>query len=1225
MRNSKKWLVLVASLLVTACSSDGGGASKGSAPSIANKTLEESLDIYDDLRISTYKGNTSEALISKGNLAELSSNLLYHLVVPQEDSEPGEGPGDEPVVGVGPAVSISESSSIASVFSESIGKSATKMIKRASISTAKSSVSTQANFDDIETIDTRFECGDSGYVHVKGTLRRTEYGNYFGAVDLLYQNCQEYGITIDGPAAEYRSEDSTVTYFYAGTLIEIGSRSARFTGSVQFGQMGRVSNVSVTRMDTGEQFQLIDWRELFHDYYGQTYAISGDFYHAEHGFFSVGTSSPLIYDLSDMTIERGELLLAGSGHVYASLIFVDNDDVVLAIDLDGDDQLDEMIHATPAELIASDSNTGEFVAYVEPNYPPTYENISFHATNLNTTDSIEVDVTGTSDPEDDALTVRYIWKLNGLVQPDYVNNELPPLVAQKNQRVSVFAEINDGHNTTRTNEIALIVGDAPAGTIISGLPETIGVGDQLEFSVSVQDPDPADQIDPEHTTVDLVYGPDGMSIENGQVTWQPGQSTFGREQVFHFGFSRPGTDEITHSNIRVLDEDARPLIARSGIEVPKYEHSIGIGQFDDDPANEVLLTDSYNRVFTLEKSGDKYVQDWMYPYTFAGGRIQQIKGHDLNQDGVKDILVATRSAVYVIYDRLTQAQKVFETDEYEWVSAIDVVVKTDSIELAILTDEGLSTVNLAGTILFETTFSNGEMLLVGNVDADPSPEIVVDAGYVYDGSTYANEWYYGLGFGSKMTLLDVNADGTKEIFGGDYGNPSLYSVLSRSVLLRLSDTDLCSISSGNIDADPQDELLIGDCQWGDIRAYDVSTTAIEEKWSTDMVDHGSVSLTIGDTNSDGDNEVIWGTGISHSGADRLVIAEVSGETITTWSNTNPSQLSTFIAAGVANITPEIERAVFVTPRTDSGSGNQRFIFMDADGSIEISDDTVNQYNRGTAARTVDYDKDGYAELFMSTSLNHYAGVFRVLQLSDYSTEWSTEPTSLNQFDNLVVADMNGDQHEDVVVKNNNSLMAIDVYNEVLLWNSPGFYYTLMDLAVGNLNGGAQSEVIVGDSGSISVWSKDNSSGYVEISHRSIEYGCKRVVVGDVESDDMQDIFCVHAINHYTEDVTSKITRFNPRLEEVSTIELNGNVTDLLVEQTENPVKNLIVTTSRQNNYPDYQRISQISLVSSSAGHVIWSSPELVGTLEPHNLHFYTNSEGLPAFTFATSEAMFLTH
>ncbi|TMP22653.1 hypothetical protein CWB99_23890, partial [Pseudoalteromonas rubra] len=141
----------------------------------------------------------------------------------------------------------------------------------------------------------------------------------------------------------------------------------------------------------------------------------------------------------------------------------------------------------------------------------------------------------------------------------------------------------------------------------------------------------------------------------------------------------------------------------------------------------------------------------------------------------------------------------------------------------------------------------------------------------------------------------------------------------------------------NLDNDADDELLVGDCQWGNIHAYDVAAdNTISELWSIDMVDHGSTSLTAGDSDNDGKLELLWGSGLSHSGADMLITADIDDATPTVRKDAIATQLDSYVPAGWSSLGQASDNAIFFVPRTNSGYDSSRVLTMDSTGYYGLS-------------------------------------------------------------------------------------------------------------------------------------------------------------------------------------------------------------------------------------------------------------------------------------------------
>jgi len=437
----------------------------------------------------------------------------------------------------------------------------------------------------------------------------------------------------------------------------------------------------------------------------------------------------------------------------------------------------------------------------------------------------------------------------------------------------------------------------------------------------------------------------------------------------------------------------------------------------------------------------------------------------------------------------------------------------------------------------------------------------------------------------------------------------------------LENFNTCSLNSGNIDNDPEDELLIGDCQWGTIKAYNSTKVAPTLSWSTSMIEHSSISLTIGDVDNDGLNEVMWGSGITSSGEDVFAVADIVGDTITTWHNSDPSQLDTFTAAGIANITPEEQKAIFIVPKSDSGYNGQRLVTMDFDGEFDISPQISRNWEGGMYGEVVDYDNDGFDEIFLSTA-ELYDGGFDVLQLNDFSVEWTTGEGEYD--DNISVidaVDLNNDGYADSLYVNGNSVVATDIYNEVLLWNSPSFNQNILDIAAANLDGAGLPEIVIATNTEISIWRKDVDLG-TYVRNSSFNLGCSRISISNIDESHEYEIVCLNPANY--NDSTSTLTVFDNMLEVKSTFNTPGKITEFIIESTDNTVKNILIAVSKGTSSWDSLSESRVQMISSQSGNLIWSSLPLLGDVQSHSLYYFTDQTNKQRLTFATTDAMYIT-
>lgn len=849
------------------------------------------------------------------------------------------------------------------------------------------------------------------------------------------------------------------------------------------------------------------------------------------------------------------------------------------------------------------------------NSAPAYSNISFNSVNVNTTNPIEAVIASLTDDDSDELTTSYIWTVNNDVVADITSSTLPAGIAVKDDVVSVVAIINDGETDTSTVEAILIVQDAPAIVVVSGLPANSNFGEALNFSVIVNDPDTGS------VAPLLAFGPSGMTIDDsGEVSWTPDEIMFTAEEIFNFGFkTQDSATVISAHSITVRDASRILPIARSGVEVPKYNHSIWVDDYDGDNKNEILLTDSKNLIYTLEYDGSSYKQDWLYPFWFDDSKkIVQLLSDDVNGDGNPDIIVITQSNISIISNLAEPATIVFESPDSEIVAAaIENIDDDENLEIAVLYASKVEVYDLGNWSLeFENSLSgSAKSVLIGNVDNDSASEVIIDTGYVIDGATGINEWYLTGGFGSKIAVGDIDNNGVDEIIGtSGWANPKLYNAILKSELWEIVNDHICTLNIKNIDDDPQEEILVGNCQWGDVIAYDGSTGSAVQEYLWDTIEHASISVTAADPDGDGNIELIWGSGITSSGEDVLVIGEIA-PSVSTYHNTNPSQLDYFTAAGWANISPESSKAIFLAPSTDSGYDGQRIIEIDIDGNMSIGDEISSNWDNAKYSKVVDYDLDGFDDIFMATAVT-YNGEFQVRQLIDNTLEYGGNGGDYN--DNIGVVEsylVNGDAYEDAIIANGSKVQVIDVFNQSIIWDSPSFTHSVRDVAAIK-NGSDSAKIVVATGNELSIWKKIDDLYTREF---TAPVGCERIQV----QGSTNNIICLK-YNSYSYANSSDIQIFSSTLNEIDTFSLEERITDFTVEKSEHGTDNLLVASYRGSaGYYDPLKTSWLSIVSME-GELVWRSKELLESIQHRSLFYLPDMvNGNKRVTFATADAMYI--
>jgi hypothetical protein len=147
---------------------------------------------------------------------------------------------------------------------------------------------------------------------------------------------------------------------------------------------------------------------------------------------------------------------------------------------------------------------------------------------------------------------------------------------------------------------------------------------------------------------------------------------------------------------------------------------------------------------------------------------------DLQGNGETNIVAYTSTGNIFIYDYEKRTLK-YRTSEgtYTSISAM-VVMNIDSTPekelLFIGIKNGQTEANLIQfdtKSLFEEWISPQKYtatdMVVGNVDNDPDPEIIMNTGEILDSKFKDIKWKSDIAFGSRLYLVDVDSDGLLEL------------------------------------------------------------------------------------------------------------------------------------------------------------------------------------------------------------------------------------------------------------------------------------------------------------------------------------------------------------------------------------------------------------------------------------------------------------------------------
>lgn len=1067
-------------------------------------------------------------------------------------------------------------------------------------------------------VEITFACDDSGSATYAGNLSDDGEGN----VSVTYSSCKNnyYSRPVSGSAVASlyaeSEEEARIEMYFDSLTWESEDESQRPNYSVTG---YRKYHLKESNNPVYSASLSIEMKLLFELSNGKEYILEAESNYSSQGSGTTQTETASYYDdefgkisFSAFVPEDSDYYIGYklSGTIDAQVLLGWNR-VQYLVDEDNDGTYELGAYfSSEYDLAFGDLSQKTLVSIDELSLPPeVYTPYVYNSWELYTTNDIQAEPPYLSDPDTptEQLTYYYNWYLNGELIEDNHSNVLPAFSAVYGDTLELTIVVSDGVNHVESQRYNITIQDSPAQLLVSELPSSINVGDTVQFTANVSDPDLKDD---DGTPAALLSAPEGATIdEDGNVEWTAQVSLMFSTQEFSFVLADSENSENKFTaNVIVHSDGAQPLV-RGSTAVPSTNKSMWTADFSGDGNNEILSTNSRNTVFLLSETDGSYQQTWLYPYSLTDtGSIRQVRAAQYDQDSELEIFVATDNAIQVIKSLNSRAETLISTEDH--IVKFDIVdldldgklelIYLHSSEQYHSDDFDMTIVELSAPSveLFTTNVLSSADFAIGNVDSDSQLEIVLSAGLVYDGEDFANEWFRGTSFGGAMvTLGDYDGDGIDEIAGADtWGDIVILSADDKTQLDSFDNFNTCSITTANIDNDASDELIVGDCQWGNITAYDFSNNSMTSKWAVGMQAHGSKSVTVGDTDNDGALEVFWGSGQSSSGKDILVVADLTNDEATVNEASIVVELDTFNAVGWGSTDGNNDRAVFFIPSTNSGYDGSRVLTLAAHGTYEVSDEISSNWDNSSIAAVTDYDGNGISDIFLPTT-HLYNGSFSALQLSDYSEIWSLGGDHGSSIGVVKAFDANNDGFEDAFIVDGDKLQIIDINNEVFLANY-SFSNSIWDFTAFH-NGG--TDILVSGDDRLSLL-RIADNGMAELDF--VEAGCNRLEMINIDDDAALEVACLEGSDYWYDD-DNQIVIYeieNDKLSEKLRFDYDFKVLDISVDPSTDSNQALLVSSQTGDGYSYYQDTNKYQIKNISAdGFVNWSSAPLIGQPKTHGL------------------------
>ncbi|MFV8783992.1 FG-GAP-like repeat-containing protein [Microbulbifer sp. SA54] len=903
------------------------------------------------------------------------------------------------------------------------------------------------------------------------------------------------------------------------------------------------------------------------------------------------------------------------------------------------------VTATVSDGIETISRTTETTIQ---NSPPIIQEFTLSPEEAFTNTDVTA-VADTFDADGQPLTTSYSWLVNNEPMEDITGDTLSSEHFVKGDTITVTVEVSDGgQKAFQTNSI--IVSDSPGAITATGVPETVQYGQPVSFSLSAEDPDGDDIV------FKFNARPNGMQIdEDGNVTWTPTGPMFDTHQDVYWEVDLiqdvPGNP--AGSNIRVVDESRQPPLARSGIVFENnLNDALAHGDFDGDGAEELLVTDKNQRLFTIGYNGSDYIQEWMYPYALTGsdGNISSIAAADIDGDDVDEIFVGLTNDEY--YSN--------QADAYTEILIIDGrsgrlrnfigvnAASIKSIEIAdVNNDNNPEIVYLANSDRYSSSAQKLEVrstssgfsllwqssplaaqsdLAIGDTDGDGVQEIVLSGGYIFghNGTNYANEWLFGDGFGNYIRVGDIDGDNISEIIGqSNIGERYLkvFDAVNKSIKTQIEEY-FSDVTLTDIDSDGSAEMLALPAYSSEARLYSFDLAGTQQ-FTTDWtlaIPNSATKAVIADTDGDSQLEFV---ALSNY-RDHIVVASEKPGIEIEWQSDSLYDISgAFTGGEFATFNGKGDRLVFFgsassyTPTYTSGN---RAIQMDPlNGALEWST-PLTGYSGNFDGTLSDLGQDGTIELLFASSRTP-----SVYSFFSESIIWSA-PQMTYSAQKVAKGKINSDQDDDfVILSSSGDVNAYDPKNQVLLWGIDR--ESGNSLAVADLDGNDKDQVIAGNYKTVTVYlpgdgeatqqftqSLENIALAIKDADKSVQLAnasIQDIVTGDIDNDGKLEV--ILSATYYSD--RSWIVVLNHDLSFRSASEIEGTIQNMIVQDYGSGNRNILLNIN--DNYY-YNSRSQFVEIDSTTGKTVSKSPYMLFMQSQNSMHWVDiNGDDVPELSYGT--------
>jgi hypothetical protein len=490
-----------------------------------------------------------------------------------------------------------------------------------------------------------------------------------------------------------------------------------------------------------------------------------------------------------------------------------------------------------------------------------------------------------------------------------------------------------------------------------------------------------------------------------------------------------------------------------------------------------IISCAAGSAFAMSYDGSTYRDTWYSPIVGCTG----VAVGDRDGNGSNQIFVGTAANFYAfspigpgylyVFDPTSYGPELAKVQVSATEAVRDVAVGNvdgdPGLEVVALTNTKAYVYNAATLALKWTASYGGHTVAIGDLEGDGVKEIVIagsNIGYVLDASAQTLKWSYTgpaypQGFGPTMALGDVDNDGKAEILcGTPYGVSASARVINGDTMTVVTVPAAAqSITAGDANNDGQIELIVGPDQWGAVQGYSISGTTSTLLWSITNPDHGVQGMAVGDPDGDGMNEVLWGAGVTSSGADQLFIGNANTHTL----EYSGIDLTGLFHVVVDDLDGDGKLEMVVLSETSATSQNSF-----AGPAAWVLDYTTHRliatlsfpYNGGASEVAIgQVDGDPQKEIIF------LGNPIRVFDGKTFAQEWASPDTGINSpvtSQHLIVKNIDGDAVDEIFYVTGSSFHVLNGASEFIQYSSAALDSSITDFAVADLDGDSVPDLVV---------------------------------------------------------------------------------------------------------------------------------------------------------------------